>query len=319
MSSADEHETWWAATHIPGVHSWTASWRPNKRTEWAKTQDRHYRLTAETDGDVYHTNAIVLQPPSSGRGEKSVFSGSVCCWADIDYGLSHQRTQVLSDLNETLEVVRCSPAEPTLTVHSGAGVHLYWCFDRILDPFEVERLNHRLQTLLRHVADGRGVDFVHDIGRVLRTPGSTHRNGTPVTVIDEGPRWTFDDVDTLVGAHFAKHRINWRPPGASAALSGSVEAPDPTAGAAVLNALCEAGWDDKLIALWVHNNRGWLTDQSDSGPTMCVARQVFSSLGDAQVAVNAAAAWRVKWARDDRLERIDIWRRIAGELEKEDS
>ena len=104
-------------------------------------------------------------------------------------------------------------------------------------------------------------------------------------------------------------------PGASAALSAHVGAPDVDAGRQLLELLCEDGWDDKLIALWIHNNRGWMKDQSDSGPTMCVARIVFSYLADAQKAVNAAAAWRVKWARDPRLERLDLWRRIAGELE----
>jgi len=315
MSSELEHEAWWAATHPPGVFSWTACWRPNTATEWAKTQERHYRLIAAKPGDVYHTNAIIVQPPHAGRGTKAAFAGSTCVWADIDYGASHQRTQVLSGLTETLEVVNLSPVEPTLVVHSGAGVHLYWCFDVIVDPVEVETLNHKLQSALRHIAGGRGVDFVHDIGRVLRTPGSVHRNGTPVTVLEEGPRHERGTVEATVDEWFRTRRLKWQPPGASAALSAHVGAPDVDAGRQLLELLCEDGWDDKLIALWVHNNRGWMKDQSDSGPTMCVARIVFSYLADAQKAVNAAAAWRVKWARDPRLERLDLWRRIAGELE----
>lgn len=75
------------------------------------------------------------------------------------------------------------PADPTIVVHSGRGIHAYWV---LRHPFTIqadtgrERFERMLGTIYRAV----GADAVQDICRVLRLPGGfwnvkSLRNGVP--------------------------------------------------------------------------------------------------------------------------------------------
>ena len=74
------------------------------------------------------------------------------------------------------------PAEPTIIVGSGSGIHAYWEFRRpflIRTDTDLERFERMLRAIYRAV----GADSVQDVCRVLRLPGFLNvkslRNGLP--------------------------------------------------------------------------------------------------------------------------------------------
>jgi putative DNA primase/helicase len=96
-------------------------------------------------------------------------------WLDIDIvGEGHAATEGLKALEEVEAALRGFPLPPSIQVHSGGGVHVYYLFDHPLQlddqrtVREFEEYNRRLQKSLHS-------DDVSDVTRILRVPDTTNR------------------------------------------------------------------------------------------------------------------------------------------------
>jgi hypothetical protein len=73
------------------------------------------------------------------------------------------------------------PLRPTLVVHSGAGLHLYW---QLKEPFLLPHDTAVATALLRRLACHFNADLASaEVARILRIPGSfNHKYNTPIPV-----------------------------------------------------------------------------------------------------------------------------------------
>jgi hypothetical protein len=123
-------------------------------------------------------------------------------WADIDVnGGPDQKQGAAPDRDAALELAN-STHEPTLLVDSGYGIQAWWLFEEPwrFTTYGEQRLAARAaaqwQKLLRDGAEF-GLDFTHDLARILRLPGTSNAKGAerrPVTVIATGPRHERDEL-----------------------------------------------------------------------------------------------------------------------------
>lgn len=117
-------------------------------------------------------------------------------WADVD--VSPKACPTWDDAETVVRTL----AEPTILVHSGAGLHAWWLFDvpwRFRtrgDQRLAARAVAQWQKLLRE-RSGFPLDYTHDLARVLRLPGTDNAKRTPhhpVEVIETGPRHERDEL-----------------------------------------------------------------------------------------------------------------------------
>lgn len=130
-------------------------------------------------------------------------------WADIDVnGGPDQKTGAAPDRDTARELAQ-EIAEPTILVDSGYGLQAWWLFDGgpwRFSTYGEQRLAARAaaqwQKLHRDKA-GFGLDYTHDLARILRLPGTTNAKGgqrATVTVIETGPRHERDELLEIAGS-----------------------------------------------------------------------------------------------------------------------
>lgn len=111
-------------------------------------------------------------------GKKQDVLGATCLWADIDCVSNGQ------SIDGTLALIGQMPSniQPSIVVHSGGGLHLYWLLDRVY-TFEPSRFDDQSMGWIEtaNVAMGElvGGDNVHDVTRVMRIPGSFNNKRRP--------------------------------------------------------------------------------------------------------------------------------------------
>lgn len=116
------------------------------------------------------------------RGKATDVVGITAMWADIDLaGPGHKdtRKEYPPDLSAVGRMLKDFTA-PTVAVHSGHGLHLWWALDRpwmFADATDRARAaesarqwSHKVQAAA--ALRGWDVDSVHDLARVLRVPGT---------------------------------------------------------------------------------------------------------------------------------------------------
>lgn len=154
--------------------------------------------------DVYTGVALAHADHGSHRrtpNEKTI--GIAGFWADIDInGGPDQKQGAAETLNDAVHIANLL-AQPTILVKSGYGLQAWWLFTGGSWRFRTygdQRLAARgsaqWQKLLRDTAE-TGLDYTHDLARILRLPGTTNSKGNqraPVDVIDVGPRHDRDDL-----------------------------------------------------------------------------------------------------------------------------
>ena len=110
--------------------------------------------------DVWHSvNPVYIEPKDGKRVDETVVS---------------YQTAIVVDFDEAKSFL---PFTPGLIIHSGYGLHAYYIFDT---PIQItddnrEELKHRNNLLLdviRQRANGKKIDGVGDLPRILRTPGT---------------------------------------------------------------------------------------------------------------------------------------------------
>jgi len=120
-------------------------------------------------------------------------------WADIDIGgPGHKSTKCAPSVAAVAEkilipFVQAGGLEPSMVVHSGGGLHIYWLFDKPLivtdeNRAQVAAESEAWQARLEVLASAAGWtwDYTADLSRVLR-PAGTHNRKTeeprPVVIL----------------------------------------------------------------------------------------------------------------------------------------
>ena len=128
--------------------------------------------------DVYHSvNPVSIEPTISKRGDELAVSYQIAIVVDIDIRSDAHKGDhsfLAADFDEAKSFL---PFTPSLIIFSGYGLHAYYIFDT---PIKItnenrEELKHRNNLMLdviRARANGKKIDGVGDLPRVLRTPST---------------------------------------------------------------------------------------------------------------------------------------------------
>ena len=161
--------------------------------EMAKAE--RYCLRMAATKDVYFGIGLVRADLTSGRGKADDVVAIPGLWLDIDTGTEgHKGAKYPPDINTAWRIAKEFPVKPSLAVHSGYGLHVYWCFNELLvtdTPDKRARaaaLSSDFQKQMRDMFASHGykLDNTSDLARVLRVVGTKNHkaeNEKPVRVI----------------------------------------------------------------------------------------------------------------------------------------
>lgn len=183
---------------------WTKSKEGRKASTWCTTLAEAADAAARVrqDCDVYFGAALQDQdkalaiarrenPSAELRTVRGSSASSVAIpglWADVDVlSLVHKHKNLPPDVPTALSLLEAIPAQPTMIVNSGHGLHVYWLFREPCmfasdeDRTRAASLLARLQSALRAAATKRGwrLDATADLARVLRLPGTYNHKQAP--------------------------------------------------------------------------------------------------------------------------------------------
>ncbi|MBO4780209.1 MAG: PriCT-2 domain-containing protein, partial [Selenomonadaceae bacterium] len=159
--------------------------------------------------DVWHSvNPVCVQPTDGKRGDETVVSYQIACVVDIDISSNAHKSDNLATSFE--EAKSFLPFTPSIIIHSGYGLHAYYIFDTPIaitdqNREQLKRRNNLLLDIIRLRANGKKIDGVGDLPRIMRTPSTfNYKLGTdnpPLCHIveDSGLRFTPDELDTKLG------------------------------------------------------------------------------------------------------------------------
>jgi hypothetical protein len=208
-------------THTPNYTRWVEA---NSLAEAG-------RVAVESGRELDTYFGIGLQGEVLGEFERGTASGVIALpgvWADLDIkGEAHKAHNLPSTGKDAMRITEAIPIRPTLVVHSGHGLQVWWLFKELwIFEYETERneaqeLSRRFQATLRRKAKEYGwrMDGTHDISRVFRPPGTLNHKLEPVEVRvvhhDEGARYNPADFEPyLVGtAPDVQHEVNFEDDG----------------------------------------------------------------------------------------------------------
>ena len=150
--------------------------------------------------DVYFgvTPSNTLYEGTSGRGKAENACALVALWADVDLacGVHNGQSKNPPDI-ATVKTLLKDMLNPSIAVHSGGGLHIYWL---IQEPIEITDTESRKkaaslieswQQSIRTVfsAQGYTLDSTADLARLLRVPGTfNYKNPSdpkPVSIIND--------------------------------------------------------------------------------------------------------------------------------------
>lgn len=152
-------------------------------------------------------------PVTVGRPKREHIAGLLGLWADIDVaGEGHSDAHYPPSIEAAMQVVNAMRVPPTLVVHSGGGLQVWWMFTEpwlVRDATDPEAEHERMTRLafdwlraIQYQAELIGrfkVDSVFDLARLLRPAGTTNRkiDGTPrkVVVLQHDPNATYNPSD----------------------------------------------------------------------------------------------------------------------------
>lgn len=99
----------------------------------------------------------------------------------------HGPEKVYADREAALEdlrrFTRKSGLRPSIIISSGEGLHVYYVLDEAISVVEWKPRAQRLQELCEKHGLKVDAPITTDAARVLRAPGTTHKNGNRVRVI----------------------------------------------------------------------------------------------------------------------------------------
>jgi AAA domain-containing protein len=146
------------------------------------------RFATTGRGDVFH--GVSTRKPGEQSGIKENCFEALGIHTDVDFKETPEER-----FKERLEAF---PHKPTIIVYSGNGAHGYWLFENPLRIDDSEEKRDFIEAVNRGVAKAFGGDDIHDITRVLRTPGRPNSKYDPAPMCriqsNGGPRY---DIYTL--------------------------------------------------------------------------------------------------------------------------
>ena len=157
--------------------------------------------------DVWHSvNPVSVEPTDGKRGDELAVSYQTAVVVDIDIRSEAHKgdpSKLATDFDEAKSFL---PFTPSLIINSGYGLHAYYIFDspiKITDDNreELKRRNNLLLDVIRQHANGKKIDGVGDLPRILRTPGTYNyklgKDNAPLCHIveDSGLRFSPDQID----------------------------------------------------------------------------------------------------------------------------
>ncbi|MBE3585472.1 MAG: DUF3987 domain-containing protein [Thermoanaerobacter sp.] len=197
IAQADNIDQFFFALYGQDAPGWLVIWtKQDKLSRWfeASNISEATARCQELAGsfDVYFGVGLREQKLASDkRGKADKVIAIPGLWLDIDcQGGTHTATN-LPTLEEGRDFLAEFSLPPSIVVHSGGGLHVYWLFNRLWtfrDNAERERaadLVARFQQVFIALAGARGwkLDNTSDLSRVLRVPGTfNHKSGQPVPV-----------------------------------------------------------------------------------------------------------------------------------------
>lgn len=157
--------------------------------------------------DIWHSvNPVNVEPADGKRGDEKSVSYQIAVVADIDIRSDAHKgdpSKLAADFDEAKSFL---PFTPSLIIDSGYGLHAYYIFDtpiKISDDNreEIKRRNNLLLDVIRQRANGKKIDGVGDLPRILRTPGTYNyklgKDNAPLCHIveDSGLRFSPNELD----------------------------------------------------------------------------------------------------------------------------
>jgi len=195
------------------LYLWTL---PDKRTWSFSVNDLRTMANAahaiQDDRDAYLGLGGSLQDiEDSKRLLANNVSFITCLWMDIDIlGPAHKQTDLPPTIEDALSVLP-DFLQPSITVSSGNGLHMYWLlkeawiFEAQEENLRASNLMIRLQSYIKSLASERGwkLDSTPDLSRVLRVPGTlNHKLGQKqpvrITQVNEEIRYDPSELEDLI-------------------------------------------------------------------------------------------------------------------------
>ncbi len=163
---------------------------------------------AEGDQNLYFALASYKQGfHQNAKGKKVVrvhenVQELAALWLDIDFkqGYADQKEAAVAVV-EFCKASKMPP--PSILVHSGNGLHVYWPFDTYLTVERWQRLSDALKEACKTLGLTADHSITADAARVLRVPGSKNwkdpANPKPVRILySSGVRYSPDDLETFL-------------------------------------------------------------------------------------------------------------------------
>ena len=158
--------------------------------------------------DIYF--GVCLQEkrvPSYMRGKSATTCAMPGVWLDVDFKKDNGKNYP-PDMDTALNLLGEFPLEPTIIVHSGGGLHVYWLFtslwvfggseDRLYAQTLLKRFNQHFKAMFKE--HGYHLDSTGDLARVLRVPGTINTKcNCEVRVIHESDqRYTPEEIESTL-------------------------------------------------------------------------------------------------------------------------
>jgi len=162
---------------------------------------------------IWHpVNIVCVEPTNNKRGDENVVSYQTAIVTDIDIlSDAHKSKNLAVNFGEAKSFL---PFTPSLIIDSGHGLQAYFIFDKPIkitdeNRDELKHRNNLLLDVIRQQTNGKDIDGVGDLPRVLRTPCTFNFKLSTVNapmchiVEDSGLRFTPAELDE-------KLNCNWR-------------------------------------------------------------------------------------------------------------
>jgi hypothetical protein len=188
-------------THTPNHTQWVAADSP--------TEAARIAVKSGWERDTYF--GIGLHKKALGEARRGTAAEVIALpgfWADLDVkGQAHEASNLPPTGKDAMRITEAIPLRPTLIVHSGHGLQVWWLFKELWvfedgsERKEAQELSRRFQATLKRKAKKYGwrMDGTHDISRVFRPPQTLNHKLEPVEVrilrYDEDARYNPADFE----------------------------------------------------------------------------------------------------------------------------
>ena len=157
--------------------------------------------------DIWHSvNPVNVEPIDGKRGDELAVSYQTAVVVDIDIrSIAHKGdpSKLAADFDEAKSFL---PFTPSLIIFSGYGLHAYYIFNTPIKITEdnreqLKRRNNLLLDVIRQRANGKKIDGVGDLPRIMRTPSTFNyklgKENAPLChiVADSGLRFSPKQID----------------------------------------------------------------------------------------------------------------------------